>query len=504
MTKKYLLSHDLGTSGDKATLFSIDGKMLGSQIASYDTHYFNDTWVEQDAGDWWKAFCRSTRALIASAGIDPAEIGGISFSGQMMGCLCVDRDGTPLRPAIIWADTRAQEEAAIVAAQIDMRDYYRVVGHRISASYGLYKFMWVMRNEPEIYARTYKTLNAKDFIVQRLTGTFCTDYSDADGVGFFDLHTLDWSPELLELSGLDRSKLPDVKPSTFVAGVVTKEAAAMAGLAEGTPVVIGAGDGVASNVGAGSISPGNTFCCLGTSAWVASTSDKPLFDDEMRTVTWAHMVPGLYSPNGTMQYAGGSYSWLRNNVCLKECDKAKTGGVSAFDLMNEEAAKSSPGSNGLIFLPYLLGERAPRWDSDIRGCFLGIKAETTRGDMIRSVMEGVTYNLALILDILRSQTDIREIVCLGGGAKGELWQQIMADVFDARILVPDILEEAGSMGAAVCAGVGTGIYEDFNAINRFFSVAAKREPDKSAQEAYARARADFDRFYFALKDAFKE
>jgi len=501
--KKYLLSHDLGTSGDKATLFSVDGELIGSTVASYDTHYFNDNWVEQDADDWWKAFCSATKQLIRESEIDAADIAGISFSGQMMGCLCVDRQGRPLRPSIIWADIRAQEEAAQVEAQIPLFDYYSIVGHRISASYGLYKLMWVMKHEPEIYEQTYKTLNAKDYIVFRLTGTFCTDYSDANGSGFFDQKKLDWSEELLALSGLAPDKLPDVKPSTFMAGTVTAEAAASTGLAEGTPVIIGAGDGVATNVGAGSIAPGKAFCSLGTSAWIASTAEQPLTDPLMRTVTWAHMVPGLYAPNGTMQYACGSYSWLKNVICTEESAQAKTAGCSAYDIMDEEAAENCPGSNGLIFLPYLIGERAPRWDSDAKGCFIGLKPETSRGDIIRSVMEGVTYNLALILDILRSQIDITELTVLGGGAKGRIWQQIMADVFDARMIIPNVLEEAGSMGAAVCAGVGAGIYDDFTAIDRFSKVADICDPDKDNSEAYRRARADFERYYQALNGSWR-
>ena len=203
-----------------------------------------------------------------------------------------------------------------------------------------------------------------------------------------------------------------------------------------------------------------------------------------------------------MQFAGGAYSWLKNNICLKEAIDAKEQGRSPYDIMNEEAAGSVPGANGLTFLPYFLGERAPRWDNDVRGCFIGLKAETTRADMIRSVMEGVTYNLSLILAILRTQGNIDELVCLGGGAKGDIWQQILADVYNAKILVPDILEEAGSMGAAVCAGVGAGIFEDFSAIEKFFKVVNVRTPDEKSVAAYKNAKADFDKFYFAIKGAF--
>lgn len=486
---KYLLAHDLGTSGDKATLFSTDGELIASTLSSYDTHYFNSNWAEQEPQDWWNAFCDSTSRLIKTRGIAPADIAGISFSGQMMGCLCVDRAGNPLRPAIIWADMRAKEEAAEIASRIPLFDYYKICGHRISPSYGLYKFMWVQKNEPEIYEQTYKTLNAKDFIVLKLTGTFCTDHSDANGCGFFDLKTLDWSDKLLSLTDIDRDKLPDVHPSTFMAGKVAREAAALTGLSEGTPVIIGAGDGVASNVGAGSITPGKTFCCLGTSAWITTTAQDPLIDPQMRTVTWAHMIPGLYAPNGTMQYAGGSLSWLKATLFPE----------LSYDDINIEAAKSAPGSGGLIFLPYLIGERAPRWDDDAKGCFIGLTPQTTKGDIIRSVLEGATSNLAIVLDILRGSMEINELTVLGGGAKSSLWQQIMADIYDSRILIPKMLEEAGSMGAAVCAGVGAGIYRDFSASERFLKISSVREPDPEAKGLYKQVRERFDRYYSALK-----
>lgn len=274
-----------------------------------------------------------------------------------------------------------------------------------------------------------------------------------------------------------------------MAGKVTGDAAALTGLSEGTPVIIGAGDGVASNVGAGSITPGKTFCCLGTSAWITTTANEPLIDPEMRTVTWAHMIPGLYAPNGTMQYAGGSLSWLRHTLFPD----------ISYDDINIEAAKSAPGAGGLTFLPYLIGERAPRWDDDAKGCFIGLTPQTAKGDIIRSVLEGVTCNLSIVLDILRSRMVANELTVLGGGAKSTLWQQIMADIYDARILVPAVLEEAGSMGAAVCAGVGAGIYDDFSAVERFLKISSVREPDPDVKQIYKEVSERFDRYYSALK-----
>ena len=501
---KYILAHDLGTSGNKATLFSEAGHMVGSEVFSYDTHYFNNTWVEQNAEDWWTAVCKTSKKLIASTNIQPEDIGAISFSGQMMGCLCVDRDGNPLRPSLIWADQRSVKQAKQIEEHISQRDFYHIVGHRNTPSYGVQKLMWIRDNEPEIYEQTYKTLNAKDFIVHRLTGEFYTEYSDGNSNACFDLNTLTWSEQILNYAGIDPDKLPELKPSTFVAGGVTKKAAQACGLAVGTPVVLGGGDGVTANIGAGSISPGKTYCCMGTSAWITTTTEKPIFDEHMRTVTWAHIIPGLYAPNGTMQYAGGAYNWMKNTICKMECYDAKLHGTSPYEYMNEQIAQSPVGSNGILFLPYMLGERAPRWDTFAKGAFIGLKPENTRGDMLRSVLEGVTLNLSVVLDILRTQIDIDEIMVLGGGAKGAVWRQIMADIYNTKITVPSLLEEAGSMGAAVTGGVGAGLFKDFTAIDRFIDIHTTLTPNASSAATYAPIKELFDECYFSLKPVFQK
>jgi xylulokinase len=420
-----------------------------------------------------------------------------------MGCLCVDKRGTPLRPSMIWADQRAQRQAAQIESHISQWDFYHIVGHRNTASYGIQKLMWVKDNEPEIYDQTYKTLNAKDFIVFRLTGNFYTEPSDGNSNGCFDLNTLQWSEEILKYAGIDPDKLPELKPSTFVAGGVTEAAAKATGLAVGTPVVLG-GDGVAANIGCGSIAPGKTYNCMGTSAWITTTSEKPIFDEKMRIVTWAHIVPGLYAPNGTMQYAGGSYNWLKNTVCTMETYDAKLNGTSPYEYMNEQIVQSSIGSNGIIFLPYLLGERAPRWNPDAKGAWIGMKPENTRGDLLRSVLEGVTMNLSICLDVLRTKVDIEEILVIGGGAKGAVWRQIMADIYNAKITVPSLLEEAGSMGAAVTGGVGAGIFKDFTAIDKFIDIDSVHTPDPEAVKKYTPVKELFDECYFALEGVFQK
>lgn len=501
---RYLIAHDLGTSGDKATLFDEEGKLLESVTETYDVHIFHGNWAEQDAQDWWRAVCETTCALITKSGIFPGDVAAISFSGQMMGCLCVDRTGNPLRSSIIWADQRAWQEAAELESKISQWEFYKIVGHRNTPSYGIQKLMWIKKHEPEVYENTYKMLNAKDYIVFQLTGNFYTDYSDANSCGCFDIGRLCWSERILKAAGIPEDKLPECKPSTFVGGRVTKEAAALTGLKEGTPVVLGAGDGVTANVGTGSVAEGRTYCCLGTSAWITTTAEKPIFDPQMRIVNWAHAVPGLYAPNGTMQAAGASYNWAKEQICLLEQERAKAAGTSPYEYMNREIEESMPGANGLYFLPYLIGERAPRWNPDARGAFIGLKSENTRGELLRSVLEGITMNLAVCLDILRSHIRIDEMTVVGGGARGKIWCQIMADIFGTDILVPEMLEEGGSMGAAVIGGVGAGVFDDFTAVNRFLRIKERHCTDRAFEELYRDKKKMFDRLYEALEPLYAE
>jgi len=501
---KYILAHDLGTSGNKASLFSVSGEMIGSSISAYSTRYFNEKWAEQDPEDWWEAVCTSTKKLIKQLDIAPEDIQVVSFSGQMMGCLCVDKNGVPLKDSIIWADQRAQEQVEDLEKHLTQEEFYRIVGHRNTASYGIQKLMWIRDNEPDIYEKTYKVLNAKDYIVFKLTNTFYTDYSDGNSMGCFDLENLQWSDKIIESSGIDAAKLPELKPSTFVAGNVTEEAAKAMGLTTFTKVVIGAGDGVTANIGAGSISEGKTYCSLGTSAWITTTTKKPIFDPEMRIVTWAHAIPGYYAPNGTMQYAGGAFNWMKETICTSEEAAGKLVGKSIYDMINDQIAEAPAGSNGLLFLPYLLGERAPRWDSSSKGTYLGITSETTREEMLRSVVEGVTFNLAIILDVLQQHINIEEMIVIGGGAKSEIWRQIMADVFGVSIEVPVLLDEAGSMGAAIIGGVGIGLYENFEVVEKFITINKKQQSNPANFEVYEDAKQRYDDFYFALRPVYEK
>lgn len=499
--KKYVIAHDLGTSGNKATLFETGGKMVDSAVVSYPVRFFNGNWAEQSPQDWWQAICKATRELVKD--IDPGQVCAISFSGQMMGCLCVDEQGQPLRDSIIWADMRAEEQEKALAEKIDPQEFYRIAGHQLSRSYSLEKLMWIRDHEPEVYAKTYKMLNAKDYIVFKLTGEFYTDYSDASGTNALDLNTMEWSERIIQAAGIRRSLFPDIKPSTFFVGNICLEAADECGLMTSTKVILGGGDGSCASVGAGSIAEGITYNCLGSSSWISTASRKPYYDPQMRTVTWAHVIPGLLIPSGTMQTAGAAFSWAKDKFCQDLAAKAKEQGVSVYQLINAEIEHAKPGASGLLFLPYLMGERCPRWNSAARGTLTGLKMEHTTGDIMRSVVEGVAMNLDIIVKILKNAVEIKEMLVVGGLAQGEVQQQIFADIYGMDVVRLKHLEEATSIGAAVIAGVGAGELAGFEEVVKFNERYEKKAPIEEETEVYERIKPVFEMAYQGQLDVYE-
>ncbi len=490
MSDRYILAHDLGTSGNKATLFDAQGHLVNSAFAPYDTAYPRPNWAEQNPQSWWEAVCSTSRKLLASSNVSANKIAAIGFSGMMMGCLPVAADGAALRSCIIWADQRAQEEAAFVAKRCGADEVYLRCGHRTSPAYCAPKILWVRNHQPDIYARAAKFLVPKDYIVHRLTGEFVTDYSDASGTLLFDLTERRWHQPFLDALGLSADQLPTPYSSNTVVGHVTPHAARESGLAPGTPVVIGGGDGSCAGVGAGVIEPGAAYCVIGTSAWISVSTLTPAPDPQQRTMTFHHVHPDRYAPMGVMQLAGGAREWAWKALSDGDLD------------LDAAAAAVEPGAEGLIFLPYLMGERSPWWDPQARGAFVGLSIQHSKPQMARAVLEGVAFGLRQILDSLREQTPgIDALRLIGGGGKSRLWPQILADIFGTPIHMLELTGEATSWGAAVAAGVGVGLYG--------WSIAAERsrvvriiEPIAANRPRYEVLLERFTESYLALKPVF--
>jgi xylulokinase len=499
---RYILAHDVGTTGDKATLFDDDGALVGSAFAAYETLCPAAGWAEQRPQDWWRAFCEATQVLLRQAQVAPADVAGVAFSGQMMAAVAGDARGDAVRNAIIWADQRAVGQVERVSERVDPHRVYAVTGHRLSPSYSAAKILWLKEREPASYEAAHVFLQAKDYLVARLTGAFVTDRSDASGTNLYDLVGGAWSEALVAGFGLDPEKLPRVCDSTDVVGEVMQAVADETGLRAGTPVVIGGGDGSCAGVGAGVIRAGTAYNVIGTSSWIALATSEPILDPEMRTFNWAHLVPGMFSPCGTMQAAGASFQFARDLLAQGEQAVAERLGISTYELMNCELARSPPGARGLIFLPYLLGERSPRWNPDARGAFLGLTNRHRQPDLLRAVVEGITLNLRVILEAFLDQgAAIDGLRVIGGGAGSPVWNQIMADCFGIPVQRLTLVDEATSMGAAVAGGVGVGLWKDFGKVDEMVEIASECAPRPEVRELYDELSSVFDETYAALEGA---
>lgn len=496
VTNQLIMAHDIGTSGNKATLFNLYGKIIASETSQYPTYHTNNNWVEQNADDWWEAVCKTSRSLIKTAKVSPKNIACVTFSGQMMGVVAVDKHVNALRRAVIWADTRADKEVEKVLEKYPLENLYRLTGNRISSNYSAAKMSWIKQYEKNIYQQTYKFLQAKDFLVAKLTGIFATDYSDASGTNLLDIETKKWSSELVNAFQLDDEKLPELFPSTAIAGYVLRNASEETGLAEGTPVVMGGADGSCAATGAGILDDGDIFNYIGSSSWISMVSNQPFYDKKMVTFNFIHVDDSKYIPIGTMQTAGSAVEWIINQFYrgIRGSDK------DIYEFMNKEASYSEIGANGLMFLPYLLGERSPWWNQKVRGGILGLSINHTRKDIARATLEGISLNLKIIFDIFKEKgTKLNDMWLFGGGANSKFWCQMLADIYGTNIKVPYEVDETTSMGAAIVGGVGVGLLEDFSIAKDWCKARYEYRPQTNNVEKYEVIQQKFIQFYKALE-----
>lgn len=496
---EYILAHDLGTSGDKAVLFTLDGSIVAEHTEKYETQYSDFHRAEQASEDWWDAFCISTKKLIDEKNINPSNICAVSFSAQMNCCLPVDASGNPMRNAMIWADGRAMDEATAIINVFGIEKLYELTGHRIGPSYSIAKMMWYRKHEFELYKRTAKFLQVKDFIICRLTGEMLTDYSDASHLGCLDQAKKKWSADVLSIAGIDADLMPEIIPSTAVAGFVRTSVVGQCGLVEGTPVVVGGGDGCCATTGAGVFNAGQVYNVIGSSSWIATLSPKPIVDMQMRTFNFIHLDGMQYVQCGTMQSAGFALQWAVDTLFGSDKAENQQATDEFFSKIGEKVQKVEPGSKGLIFLPYLLGERSPWWNPDAKACFIGLTPQHRRNEMLRSVMEGVGYNLRVILDLIESNVAIDEIRIIGGAARNAFWVQMLSDIWQRPLEVAENLEYATSIGAAVCAGVGIGAFKDFSICASLNSVRKEILPNLENKAIYDKAYDLFQRLYRAIE-----
>ncbi len=505
-----LLGIDLGTTGVKAALFAAeDGHVISSAFVDYPLVHPHPGWAEQDPELWWQATVIAIRSCLSEGavyGVVPADVRGAGLSGQMHGVVLLDKNYKVLRPCIIWADQRSDAQCRWMTEQVGASRLIEYVSNPALPGFSAPKALWVRDNEPEIFAQTRTIILPKDYIRFRLTGVLAMEISDAAGTCLLDVKHGIWSQEVLHAIGFDPSLMPPVVAADAVCGSITYEVEQLTGLIVGTPVAGGGADNACGAVGNGVVRPGLALVSIGTSGVLLAHAATPQVDISgpiPRVHTFNHAVPHAWYLMGVTQSAGLSLRWLRDNIGLPEQALERWTGLDAYELLTKEAEGVSPGSDGLLFLPYLQGERTPHLDAYARGGWIGLTASHTRRHLVRAVLEGVAYSLKDCFAIIQEQgLELEQLRATGGGAKSLLWRQILADVLGVQ-LVTTTAEEGPAFGAALLAGVASGVYPSVpQACDITVRVVHHTEPRPELESVYERAYEKYRALYPALKPIF--
>ncbi len=497
-----MMGIDVGTSGTRVVIVRPDGHVMGATTADHQPMRMPRAgWAEQDPEDWWQATIRAVRGALEQARLEGDDVAALGLSGQMHGVVCLDKANLVLRPALLWCDQRSQAQCDWITSTVGAGRLIQLVSNPALTGFSAPKLLWVRGHEPAAYERTARFLLPKDYVRFRLTGEFATEVSDASGTLLFDVTHRRWSREVLEALDIDPQLLPRAFESPEVTGQISTETALLTGLKAGTPVVGGAGDQAASAVGNGIVLPGLTSATLGTSGVLFAYTDAPKLDPKGRIHTFCHAVPGKWHVMGVTQGAGLSLRWFREQLGASEAWYARETGVDAYDLIIREAERVPAGSDGLLFLPYLMGERTPHLDARARGMWFGLTAGHTRGHLIRAILEGVAFSLRDSLEIFNElKIPVEQIRASGGGSRSFFWRQIQADVYGKEVVT--LRESEGSaFGAALLAGVGSGIYSSVEESAReTLQVRECLAPLEKNVTLYNRQYEVYRKLYPAVKD----
>ena len=485
----YILAWDLGTAGNKASLYDVEGQCLASSYVPYETHYPAPGWHEQRPEDWWRAVVDSTAQLLVEAQVDRGEIACCGSSGHSLGVVPLDRQGRLLRASTpIWSDTRARVQAERTFERVAEAEWYRVTGNGFPPPlYAAFKIMWYRDHEPELYRCIDKVVGTKDYINLRLTGRVVTDPSYASGSGVYDLLAWDYSPELLQATALPREILPDILPSSEVIGELCAGAAEALGLPRTLKVVAGGVDNSCMALGARNTAEGRVYNALGSSSWIAVSSERPLLEERVRPYVFAHVVPGLYTSAVSIFSAGTSFRWVRDQLCRDLVSEAERQGIDPYEAMTALAAQSPVGARRLLFNPSLAGGTALEGGAHVRGAYIGLDLGHTQADLVRAAMEGIAMGLRLALDQLRRLTPLSgEMVMVGGGSRSRLWRQICADVYGMPVVKTSVDQGAAALGAAALAAVGAGLWPDLSKVDEVHEVQEIARPIPEHAALYER------------------
>lgn len=501
----YVLGIDIGTSCAKCLLMTADGGVAARASKDYPLLTPRPGWAEQDPAWWVDAAFESIRRILETPGVSPDQIEGISFSGQMHGLVPLDRDGRVIRKSILWCDQRTEPQCREIEKLAGgQKSLIGLTNNVMLAGYTGGKLLWLREEEPEAFRRMVVFLCPKDYLRFRLTGEICMDVSEASGTGLFDTRNRRWCAPLIQALGLDFSLFPRTLESTDPAGRVTEEAAARTGLLAGTPCFAGGGDAVVQSFGSGLIREGRVGSVIGTAGNVSMGFTRYTPNPGGRLQAFCGVTPGSYMSFGATQTAGGALRWFRDELCRDVRLQAEKDHADAFTLMSALAEGSSPGAGGVVFAPYLSGERCPYPDASARGVLYGLSLSTTQADMIRAVMEGIVFSLRQIVEIYRSFTRVDSAAASGGGAKGDLFLRLQADIFGVPVHTLSAASEGGAYGAGLIAGLGAGWYGTAEEAVSVLKIRRTVNPDPKNREAYERAFRLYEEIYPSLKDVFRK
>ncbi len=498
-----LVGLDLGTTGAKAGVIESSGRIVSTATMAYDTATPRPGWAEQDPSDWWRASCEAVRGAVEASGADRGKIAGIGLSGQMHGSVFLDRDETVIRPCILWCDQRASPQCDWITGTIGIEQLALWVGNPALAGFTAPKVLWLRENEPDAYARVKRLLLPKDYINLRLTGEAATEVSDASGTLLFDVRERTWSKAMVDALDIPSDWLPPVHESGDAIGGLTREAAEATGLREGTPVAAGGGDNACGALGMGALLGGQVAVSIGSSGTVLSPMKEPRVDPEMRLHSFCHAAPGTWYLMGVTLSAGMALRWFRDELGEPERGEALKRGVDPYELLTETASLAPAGCDGLVFLPYLTGERTPHADPEARGVLFGLDLTKTRAHVVRSVIEGITFGLKDSLSIMRDmEVPLAEVITGGGGSRSRMWRQLQADIFELPITRAGT-SDAAMLGAGLLAGVAAGVYRSVEeACRQAVDFDERHEPDPGNFGAYRAAYSLFRSLYPALEAHF--
>jgi xylulokinase len=495
LSPAYFLGIDMSTTATKALLIDQRGQVLGVASREYPSQAPRPLWSEQDPALWWNATLESVRALISESRVEPSAIQCIGLTGQMHGLVSLNEEGQVLRPAILWNDQRTGAQCQEIRQRLGKSRLIEITGNDALTGFTAPKILWVQQNEPEVWKNTRHILLPKDYLRYRLTGELATDRSDGSGTLLFDLRRRDWSAEMLAALEIPLEYLPQTYEGTDIVSFLAPEVASQLNLPAGIPLVGGAGDQAASAVGSGAVREGVVSLSLGTSGVIFAATDAPVFEPDGRLHAFCHAVPGMWHLMGVTLSAGGSLRWLRDTVSA----------TAGFEELVAPAGDITPGSEGLLFLPYLTGERTPHADPLARGAFVGLTVRHTLSHMTRAVLEGVAFGVRDSLELIESAGlgEIKQVRITGGGASNPIWRQILADVLGVE-LVTLRYNQGSAYGAALLAATGAGAFPDVGtACDQLVKITGSTTPS-AAQAAYREIYPIYRGLYPALKNAFNE